>query len=111
MSGGGPARGKPKRLRHALEANPMYALRITFADEKNNAFVELGGAAWKTRKAQLAYLQRIPAARNPTAFLIDKLGPGDAIEDTKPIPAETAEFLLGQPITALIDRGRRKATS
>jgi hypothetical protein len=31
----------------------MYALRITFADEKNNAFVELGGAAWKTRNEQL----------------------------------------------------------
>jgi hypothetical protein len=89
----------------------MYALRIAFADEKNNAFVELGGAAWKTRKPQLAYWQRIPAARSPPSFLIDKLGPGDEIEDTKPILAETAEFLLGEPIIALIDRGRRKAAS
>jgi hypothetical protein len=104
-------KGNAKRLRRALEDNPMYALRITFADEKNNAFVELGGAAWKTRKTQLAYWQRIPAANSPTSFLIDKLGPGDEIEDTRPILAETAEFLLGTPITALIDRGRRNATS
>jgi hypothetical protein len=31
----------------------MYALTITFADHKNNAFVELGGATWKTRKERL----------------------------------------------------------
>jgi hypothetical protein len=110
MSTGRPASGKPMRVQHALKDNPMYALRISFADENNNAFVELGGAAWKTRKPQLAYWQRIPAAaKHATSFLIDKLGPGDEIEDTKPILAETAEFLLGRPVTALIDRGRRKA--
>jgi len=103
--------GKSKRLQRALEDDPMYALRISFADEKNNAFVELGGAAWETRKPQLDYWQRIPATTSPSSFLIDKLGPADDIEDTKPILAETAEFLLGKPITALIDWGRRKAAS
>jgi hypothetical protein len=62
-------------------------------------------------RPQLAYWQRIPAANSPTSFLIDKLGPGDDIEDTKPILAETAEFLLGKPITVLIDRGRRQAAT
>jgi hypothetical protein len=38
----------------------MYALTITFADHKNNAFVELGGAAWKTRKEQLEQWRLIP---------------------------------------------------
>ena len=100
--------GKSKRLQRALEDNPMYTLRIAFADEKNNAFVELGGAAWKTRSAQLRHWQRIPAAaKDATSFLIDKLGPGDDIEDTKPILAETPEFLVGRPITPLIDRGRQ----
>ncbi len=30
----------------------MYALTVTLAGHKNDAFVELGGAAWKTRKEQ-----------------------------------------------------------
>ena len=89
----------------------MYGLRITFADEKHNAFVELGGAAWATRKEQLAQWSRIPAAaRRSTVFLLDKIGRnGIDIEDTKTILAETVEALLGEPITVLIDRGRRKA--
>jgi hypothetical protein len=89
----------------------MYALRITFADEKNNAFVELGGAAWKTRNEQLTQWGQIPAAANhSTSFLLDKLGKnGIDIDDTKCILAEAVEALLGQPVTALIDRGRRKA--
>jgi hypothetical protein len=44
----------------------MYALTITFADHKNNAFVELGGAAWKTVSNSLSngtqFLQRPAAA-------------------------------------------------
>lgn len=87
----------------------MYALRITFADEKNNAFVELGGAAWPTRKEQRAQWGRIPAAAHrSTAFILDKLGKnGIDIEDTKTILAETVEALLDHPISVLIDRGRR----
>jgi hypothetical protein len=89
----------------------MYALRITFADEKNNAFVELGGAAWRTRKEQLAQWHQIPAAAHrSTSFLLDKIGRnGIDIEDTKSILAETVEVLLGAPITTLIDRGRCEA--
>ena len=77
----------------------MYALRITFADEKNNAFVELGGAAWRTRKEQLAQWSQIPAAANrSTSFLLDKIGEnGFDIEDTKTILAETVEALLSEP--------------
>ena len=45
------------RLRH------MCALTITFADHKNNAFVELGGAAGKTGKEQLEQWKSIPPLR------------------------------------------------
>jgi hypothetical protein len=89
----------------------MYALSITFADHKNNAFVELGGAAWKTRKEQLQQWASIPAATGSgmtTCFLLDKRARnGFDIEDTKCITAEQVEFLLSEPITALIQRGRK----
>jgi hypothetical protein len=65
----------------------MYALSITFADHKNDAFVELGGAAWKTRKEQLEQWNSIPAVPGDgmtTCFLLDKRGKdGFDIEDTK----------------------------
>jgi hypothetical protein len=42
-----------------------------------------------------------------TCFLLDKRGRnGFDIEDTKGITAEEAEFLLGEPIQTLIERGR-----
>jgi hypothetical protein len=41
----------------------MCALTITFADHKNNAFVELGGAAGKTGKEQLEQWKSIPPLR------------------------------------------------
>lgn len=89
----------------------MYALTITFADHKNNAFVELGGAAWKTRKEQLEQWNSIPPASGgdkTTSFLLDKMGRnGFDIEDTKCITAEQVEFLLSEPVTALIERGRK----
>jgi hypothetical protein len=89
----------------------MYSLTITFADHKNNAFVELGGAAWKTRKEQLEQWNSIPAATGEgmtTSFLLDKRGKnGFDIEDTKCITAEQVTFLLSEPITTLIERGRR----
>jgi hypothetical protein len=89
----------------------MYALTITFADQKNNAFVELGGAAWTTCKEQLEQWNSIPAAPGSgmtTCFLLDKRGKnGFDIEDTKCITAEQVEFLLSEPITTLIERGRK----
>jgi hypothetical protein len=90
---------------------PIYGLSITFADHEQNTFVELGGAAWKkTRKEQLAQWNNIPAASDKTCLLLDKRGAnGFDIEDTKCILAETIEFLLGEPIAILIERGRRKA--
>jgi hypothetical protein len=87
----------------------MYALSITFADYKNNGFVELGGAAWNTRKEQLAEWDKIPAATGDTCFVLDKIGRnGFDIEDTKPILAGTAEALLGERIETLIERGRQR---
>jgi hypothetical protein len=78
---------------------------------KNNAFVELGGAAWKTRKQQLEQWNSIPAAPGSgmtTCFLLDKRGKhGFDIKDTKCITAEQVEFLLSEPITTLIERGRK----
>jgi hypothetical protein len=89
----------------------MYALRITLADNKHNAFVELGGAAWKTRKEQLQQWNSIAAAAGgdkATYFLLDKIGRnGIDIEDTKCITAEQVEFLLSEPIAMLIERGRK----
>jgi hypothetical protein len=94
----------------------MYALCITFADYRNDAFLDLGGAAWKTRKEQLKQWNSIPAApvgdKATSFFLLDKMGSkGIDIEDTKCILAETVEALLSEPITVLIDRGRQKAAA
>jgi hypothetical protein len=89
----------------------MYALSITFADHKNDAFVELGGAAWKTRKEQLEQwnsIRAVTADGMTTCFLLDKRGQnGFVIEDTKCITAEEVEFLLGEQIETLIERGRK----
>ena len=87
----------------------MYALHITFVDHKNNRFVDLGGAAWNTRKEQLAEWDKLPAASEKTCFLVDKIGRnGFDIEDAKPILAETAQALLGERIETLIERGRQR---
>ena len=43
-----------------------------------------------------------------TCFLLDRIGRnGFDIEATKCITAEQVECLLGEPITALIERGRK----
>jgi hypothetical protein len=89
----------------------MYAIRITFADEKNSAFVELGGAPWATRKEQLVAMEP-DTSRGPSQHLFSARQArqnGIDVEDTKCILAETVEALLGEPITLLIARGRQKA--
>jgi hypothetical protein len=83
-----------------------YALTITFVDRKNEGFVQLGAAAWKTRKEQLAQWNAVPAATSKTCFLLDKWDRHDCIEDDKYITAETVEMLLDEPIATLIERGR-----
>jgi hypothetical protein len=83
-----------------------YALTITFVDRKNNGFVRLGAAAWRTRKEQLAQWDAIPAAASKTCFLLDKWDRRHSIEADKYITAETVEMLLDEPIAALIERGR-----
>jgi hypothetical protein len=65
----------------------------------------------KTRKEQLEQWNSIPAAPGTgmtTCFLLDRIGRnGFDIEATKCITAEQVECLLGEPITALIERGRK----
>jgi hypothetical protein len=86
-----------------------YAISITFMDVPKNEFVELGWAAWPTRREQLAQWNSIPAAPGETPFLLDKRGAnGYDLEDTKCVERSTVAKLLSRSdLTRLIGERRR----
>lgn len=85
----------------------MWALVITFADVKNNAFLTLGGAAWKTKRERDANLRSIPASASETDYLLDIHSPR-GIEDDQYLNARAVEKLLSRPLDDLIADARRK---
>jgi hypothetical protein len=86
-----------------------YAISITFMDVPNNEFVELGGAAWPTRREQLKQWDAIQPSHQETPFLLDKRGPnGYDLEDTKCVERGTVAKLLNcADLDRLIGEARR----
>jgi hypothetical protein len=89
-------------------ARPLYALSIAFEDPKLKTLIELGGAAWDTRKRQLKEWNEVPQADSETRIYLCKHSKTRDIEDAKFITAEQAETLMSTPIALLIERARRK---
>jgi hypothetical protein len=80
-----------------------YSIAITYRDDENNTFVELGGAAWETRQEWNAAWDNIPVAQDDSACCIaDKRDDDWDIVDDKIVDRETVEVLLGKPISQLI---------
>ena len=88
---------------------PVFLIRLMFADARMNVVTPIGGAVWDSQHEQelaWAVIPTLPADCH-SAFHADLLDEnGDILED-KPVSAETCEALMGQPIAALIDEGRR----
>src|ERR1700743_1056298 len=88
----------------------LWAIRITFVDEKMNGHPPIGGGIWAAKQQQLRQWSAIPefSAQGHCSFiahLLDK----DAftVLAVKQVSAETCERLLGQPIALLIGEGRK----
>ena len=89
---------------------PTYAIAITFCDEENNGFVNLGGAGWDKPDEWHRQWEAIPASPlgkdDPAMLMADKLNEAGDIDGEKFITVETAEMLLGKPLDVLISEGR-----
>lgn len=85
-----------------------YALSIKFSDTHTNEFLELGGAAWTTRREQMQHWDSIPVTSGETCILLDLESPNGDIEDTHCIDAKTASALLGAPLGVLIHSARER---
>lgn len=88
---------------------PVFSIRLVFADDWMNGVTTIGGAVWPSKQEQQRAWAAIPelSAGSKSDFLADLLDDqGDILED-KPVSAETCEALLGKPIAALIEEGRR----
>ena len=85
----------------------MYCIAIKFMDKEINKILELGGAGWETREEWKAQWDNIPTAKNIIPpYLGELLDDNEDIVDDRHIDRETVETLLGEPITALIERAR-----
>lgn len=82
-----------------------WGLRVTFCDSENNQFLSLGGAAWRTKRERDANFAAIPPARTATLFIVD-LENDEGIADDRMVTKETAEALLGRPVSQLIEEAR-----
>ena len=84
-----------------------YCIAITFCDDENNTFVDLGGAAWNKRKEWNDAWDGIPVSYGDASRCIaDKIDEsGDIVEDRR-VSRETVEALLSKPIGQLIEEGR-----
>lgn len=85
-----------------------WGLRITFCDVRRNEFLELGGAAWPTKKQRDANLMSIPAAKRETPYILDVMS-ARGIEGDRFIDAATVEKLTGKRTRTLIAEAREKA--
>jgi len=77
-----------------------WALAITYVDEKNNAFLTLGGAAWRTKRERDANLVTIPTVPD-SKYVLGIEGPQGIMED-RFLDAATVATLLGSPVKKLI---------
>src|SRR5277367_6047788 len=90
----------------------LWAIRITFVDEKMNGLTPIGGSVWAAKQQQLRQWSAIPefppmGHSSFIANLLDK--DASTILAAKRISVETCERLFGQPIALLIEEGRKDA--
>lgn len=78
-----------------------WALVITFCDVENNRFLELGGAAWPTKRERDAQLARIPHGPEESNLILDVKRGYDTVDD-RCLSAATVEGLMGKPLSVLI---------
>jgi len=84
-----------------------HSIAITYRDDENNTFLELGGASWGTEQERDSAWDSIPEASNDSARCIaDKLDEDDDIVDDRIVSRETVESLFGRSISELIEEAR-----
>ena len=90
--------------------NELWAIRITFIDEKMNGLTPIGGSTWVAKQQQLHQWSAIPefSQLGHSSFIADLLDKdASTILAVKRISAETCERLFGLPIALLIEEGRK----
>lgn len=85
-------------------SNTLYCIVITYRDDENNTFVQLGGAGWETQQEWNTAWDNISMASDDTARCIaDKRDSDWNIVDDKIVGKETVEALLSKPVSQLIE--------
>jgi len=84
-----------------------WALQINYCDVKNNRFVYLGGAAFRTKRERDTSLASIPVAPADTNFLLDIESPR-GIENNLFLEPATVESLMQVPVVALLEKAARE---
>lgn len=82
-------------------------IQLTFLDESNNEFINLGGAGFLTVTDLQNEWATIQAFDGKTSFIADLLDNERSMVDERPIRAELCEAKLGKPIAELIEAGRK----
>lgn len=88
---------------------PTFNIRLTFVDSLKNGFTTIGGAGWLSLEEQQAAWKKIPALvdGDESDFIADLMdAEGSTLLTSKCVSSETCEALMGEPIAALIARGR-----
>lgn len=84
----------------------FWGLQITYCDTRNNVFLKLGRAAFKTKQERDENLSRIPKSKRKWSPYILDIQSKRGNEDDRMIDAATVESLMGKSTAALLRDAR-----
>ncbi len=90
------------------EERPGGYVQFVYADVDANEFVNLGGAGWDTAQEARRHFEALPEADGEVYIMADLLDEEMSIIDDRRVSVETVESRLGEPLAALIARGREE---
>lgn len=82
-------------------------LEIAYADRRDDRMIIIGAAAWETMEEQERRFDELPAVED-SDFVVDFYDDEGLITKDKFVSRETVETVMGQPLTELIEEGRRR---
>lgn len=83
-----------------------HRLEIAYADHRDNRMIIIGGAAFDDLAEQDREFDKLPAVPD-SDFIIDYYDAEGSITKDKCVSQATVEAVMGEPLGALIERGRQ----
>lgn len=83
-------------------------ISFVMLDDRIDRIIELGGAGFESNEEFEREWSDLPGTEADTVFLADKEDSQCEIIDDKKVTGETVSQKLGEPISVLIERGRRQ---